>query len=59
MYSRLGFAPAGLRPGYYDKPTDDAIIMWLHDLAGEEQRDRWGRIARELDASSRDEGALR
>ena len=59
MYSRLGFAPAGLRPGYFDKPTDDAIIMWLHDLAGEEQRDRWGRIARELDTSSRDEGALR
>ena len=32
LYGRLGFAPAGIRSRYYDRPTDDAIIMWLHDL---------------------------
>ena len=26
------FAPAGIRSRYYDRPTDDAVIMWLHDL---------------------------
>lgn len=29
LYIKLGFAPAGIRPGYYDNPKDDAIIMWL------------------------------
>ena len=32
LYARLGFAPAGIRSGYYDRPRDDAVIMWLHGL---------------------------
>lgn len=30
LYARLGFAPVGVRPGYYD--DDDALIMWIHDI---------------------------
>ena len=30
LYSGLGFAPVGVRPGYYD--DDDALILWAHDI---------------------------
>jgi len=29
LYHKLGFKTKGLRPGYYDEPPDDALIMWL------------------------------
>jgi len=35
LYRRLGFAPVGLRRGYYPDNGEDAIIMWLRDLADE------------------------
>jgi ribosomal-protein-alanine N-acetyltransferase len=28
LYRSLGFRDHGLRPGYYDRPTEDARIMW-------------------------------
>lgn len=31
LYASLGFAPVGIRPGYYG--DDDALIMWIHDIA--------------------------
>lgn len=48
LYTRLGFAPAGVRSGYYDQPVDDAVIMWLHGLGETESRERLARVAREL-----------
>ena len=27
LYERLGFREAGLRPGYYEKPREDALLM--------------------------------
>ena len=30
LYSKMGFAPVGVRPGYYD--DDDALILWAHDI---------------------------
>jgi ribosomal protein S18 acetylase RimI-like enzyme len=27
MYARLGFVEVGLRPGYYDHPPEDAVLM--------------------------------
>lgn len=32
LYASLGFDSAGVRPGYYPD-GEDAVIMWLHDLA--------------------------
>ncbi len=35
LYRSFGFAPVGARPGYYrnaDGTTEDALILWLHDL---------------------------
>lgn len=28
LYERAGFRAEGIRPNFYDKPKDDAIIMW-------------------------------
>ncbi len=28
VYEKLGFVSAGIRPKFYEKPTEDAIIMW-------------------------------
>ncbi len=32
LYQRLGFAPVGVRRGYY-RDGEDALIMWVHDIA--------------------------
>lgn len=29
LYESLGFKSEGIRPGFYEKPTEDANIMWL------------------------------
>lgn len=42
LYSAFGFAPVGVRPGYYVETGEDAVIMWAHDLQGDEIA---GRIA--------------
>jgi len=38
LYARLGLAPVGVRKGYYG--DDDALILWAHDIDGEEYRER-------------------
>jgi len=32
LYEGLGFVRAGLRVGYYEKPNDNAVIMWHYDI---------------------------
>lgn len=32
LYAGLGFTEAGVRPGYYTKPDEDAIILWCEGL---------------------------
>jgi len=32
LYFRHGFAPVGTRPGYYMRPTEDALILWRDPL---------------------------
>jgi ribosomal-protein-alanine N-acetyltransferase len=36
LYAGFGFAPVGVRPGYYAETTEDALIMWAHELQGEQ-----------------------
>lgn len=38
LYARLGLAPVGVRRGYYG--DDDALILWAHDIDGEDYRER-------------------
>lgn len=28
LYEKLGFERVGVRPGFYEKPKEDALIMW-------------------------------
>ena len=28
LYEKYGFVSEGIRPGFYDKPKEDAMIMW-------------------------------
>lgn len=30
MYETLGFHSEGIRPGFYEKPMEDAVIMWRY-----------------------------
>lgn len=33
LYERLGFAVEGVRVGYYEQPSEDALILWRRRLA--------------------------
>ena len=33
LYRKFGFAPAGIRRGYYVDNREDALVMWAHDVA--------------------------
>ncbi len=48
LYSRLGFAPAGVRRDYYRDPADDGIIMWLFDLRSRDTRERLDRVGAQI-----------
>lgn len=39
LYRRFGFVPAGVRARYYEN-TEDAIVMWCHDMHLPEYRER-------------------
>ena len=32
LYERFGFVLAGVRPGYYTKPVEDALVLWRESL---------------------------
>jgi ribosomal-protein-alanine N-acetyltransferase len=34
LYERFGFSVTGVRPGYYTKPVEDALVLWREDLKG-------------------------
>ena len=38
LYRRFGFAPVGVRKGYYQQPDEDALIMWVHDACNDQYR---------------------
>jgi len=48
LYRAFGFVPAGVRKRYYDN-TEDAIVMWCHDLRSDDYRERLQRLARNID----------
>ena len=44
LYRQFGFAPAGVRKRYYEN-TEDAIVMWCHDIQSEAYAERLRSIA--------------
>lgn len=49
LYRAFGFAPVGVRPGYYAETGEDALIMWAHELQGDEMAARLAEQARRVD----------
>jgi ribosomal-protein-alanine N-acetyltransferase len=45
LYRLFGFAPAGVRKGYYVETKEDAIVMWAHDVDTPEYADRLAALA--------------
>jgi len=48
MYRQFGFAPAGVRKGYYVETNEDAIVMWAHDVNTAEYAERLAAIERRI-----------
>lgn len=48
LYQAFGFAPVGVRPGYYAETGEDALIMWVHGLQGPEFAERLEEQRRRL-----------
>ena len=32
LYEKAGFVSEGIRPNFYDKPKEHAVIMWRHEM---------------------------
>jgi ribosomal-protein-alanine N-acetyltransferase len=47
LYQRFGFVPAGVRKRYYEG-TEDAIVMWAHDIGQPEYQARLDAIESEV-----------
>ncbi len=48
LYRAFGFAPAGIRRGYYAETNEDALIMWATDVDSAEYGHRLAALAAAL-----------
>jgi ribosomal-protein-alanine N-acetyltransferase len=48
LYRAFGFAPAGIRKGYYAETGEDALIMWANDVDTPEYAHRLDALAATL-----------
>lgn len=49
MYRRFGLSPAGVRKDYYADLGEDALIMWAHDIDGDDYSTRLSLLEVELE----------
>lgn len=57
LYAGFGFAPVGIRPRYYGDTGEDALVMWVHDIATAAYAERLSAIEARLDAPGGASGA--
>lgn len=57
LYQAFGFAPVGVRPGYYAETKEDALIMWAHELQGPEMTARLNALEHGLNLPGGSSGA--
>ena len=55
LYRNFGFVPAGVRQRYYEN-TEDAIVMWCHDIGERQYRDRLASLSPESVPTGRGPG---
>jgi ribosomal-protein-alanine N-acetyltransferase len=48
LYRKFGFAPAGVRRGYYVESNEDALIMWANDIDTPAYQARLARLEDEI-----------
>lgn len=48
LYRRFGFAPVGVRKGYYQASGEDALVMWAYDIDSKEYQERLADIVSTL-----------
>lgn len=48
LYRSFGFAPAGVRKGYYVESNEDALVMWANDVDTPEYASRLDALAASL-----------
>ena len=48
LYRRFGFAPVGIRRGYYVETGEDAIVMWAHDVDTDEYAAKLDELDRDI-----------
>jgi ribosomal-protein-alanine N-acetyltransferase len=51
LYRRFGFVPAGMRRKYYEG-TEDAIVMWAHDIDQPAYAERLAELGRSVDGTT-------
>jgi len=44
LYRRFGFVPEGARRNYYQRPTEDAVVMWVRDIHTAEHAELLARL---------------
>jgi ribosomal-protein-alanine N-acetyltransferase len=59
LYRAFGFAPAGIRKGYYVETKEDAIVMWANDVDGADYRERLDRLEAGIRGTTDHEGFRR
>jgi ribosomal-protein-alanine N-acetyltransferase len=52
LYRAFGFAPAGIRKGYYVETNEDALIMWANDVDSDDYGRRLEAVAAALPGST-------
>lgn len=52
LYRRFGFVPAGARKDYYRDPTEDALVLWAHDVDSTDYAARIAEIESSLSGST-------
>lgn len=58
LYRRFGFAPSGVRKDYYKDPTEDALVLWAHDIDSPEYAERLAFIEKQLSGAPIDQKEL-
>lgn len=52
LYQRFGFGPVGVRKSYYQDTSEDALVMWVHDVDTPAYAELLGGIEAEITATT-------
>jgi ribosomal-protein-alanine N-acetyltransferase len=58
LYRRFGFAPSGVRKDYYKDPTEDALVLWAHEIDAPAYAERLAFIEEQLSGAPIDQKEL-